>query len=151
MVVLLWSPICTVLVDPLPATHALDHIAHFVQFTGFAKPVRFTFLTRSGKASLLFLSSHETLYSSCTKSPKGYFSSILNARNELTSQMYLLIHKPHRFKDLYRSLLFLKWTTRNRWSNIGNYNQRHFSFHQRLDGTISHVQAPVVSQGNYAL
>jgi hypothetical protein len=106
------------------------------------------FVTRSGKASLRFLSSHETLYYSCTKSLKGYFSSILNARNELTSQMYLLINKLHSFKDLYRSLIFLKWTTRNRWSNIGNSSQSSLEQRaiflstkdtQRLDGTISHV------------
>jgi hypothetical protein len=118
------------------------------------------FVTRSGKASLRFSASHETLYFSCTKSPKGYFSSILNARNALTSQMYLLINKPHSFKDLYRSLIFLKWTTRNRWSNIGNYSQSNLEQRaiflstkdtQKLDGTISHVQAPVVSQGNYAV
>ena len=73
--------------------------------------------------------------------------------------MYLLINKPHSFKDLYRSLIFLKWTTRNRWSNIGNYQsnleQRAIFLStkdtQRLDGTISHFQALVVSQGNYAV
>jgi hypothetical protein len=32
MVLLLRSHLCTILVDPSPAPHALDHITHFVQF-----------------------------------------------------------------------------------------------------------------------
>jgi hypothetical protein len=87
MVLLLWSHLCTVLVDPLPAPHALDRIAHFVQFAqcwwthslhpmhwivsrissnlqGLQNQFGLHFVTRSGQASLRFLASHETLYSS---------------------------------------------------------------------------------------
>jgi hypothetical protein len=58
------------------------------------------------------------------------------------------------------SLIFLKWTTGNRWSNIGNYSQSNLEQGaiflstkdtRRLYGTISHVQALVVSQGNYTV
>jgi hypothetical protein len=40
------------------------------------------------------------------KYPSTDLRAILNARNELTWQMYLLINKPHRFKNLYRRVLF---------------------------------------------
>jgi hypothetical protein len=54
-------------------------------------------------------------------------------------------------------LIFLKWTIRNRWSNIGNYGPSNLEHHaiflfikgtQRLDGTISYVQASIASQGS---
>jgi hypothetical protein len=91
---------------PTPGTPCIGSYRAFRPIYSLQNQFGLHFVTRSGKASLRFLSSLETLYSSCTKSPKGYFSSVLNARNELTSQMYLLINNLHSFKDLYRKILF---------------------------------------------
>jgi len=59
------------------------------------------------------------------------------------------------YKENY-GLIFLKWTRRNGWSSIGNNsrsNLEHTIFLftkdiRRLHGTLSYVQAPILTQGS---
>jgi hypothetical protein len=93
-----------------------------------------------------FAVSHETLFCSCT---------LWGVLVRTAVAVVFTVTASRNYSEEY-DLIFLKWTTRNRWSNIGNYCQSDLEQHpiflfskdtQRMAGTISYVKASVVSQG----
>jgi hypothetical protein len=145
--VLLRSHLCTLLVDPPPAPHALGLITHFVQFEEFAKPARPTFYNAFWKGTLALLSVTWHFI---------FYRHFVRCAGEDCSSGCLHCHSFEKLSDEF-DVIFLKCTTRYRWSNMGNYCRSNLENHtiflfsegtQRLDGTISYVQASIVPQGS---
>jgi hypothetical protein len=132
---------------PTPGTLCIGSYLAFRPICRVCKTSLAYVLQRSLEAKLArFLVSHENLFSRCT---------LWGVLVGTVAAVVVTVTASRNYSEEF-DLIFLKWTTRNRWSNIGNYCRSHLEQHpiflfskdtQRLDGTISYVQASVVSHG----
>jgi hypothetical protein len=149
ILLLLWSHLRTLLVGPPPPPprHPIHWIISRISsnLQGLQNQLSLHSTTLSGKANLRFLVSHETLFSRNTLWGVLVGTAVAAVFTVTASRNY----------SGESDFIFLKWTTGNTWSNIGNYCRSNLEKHaififskgtQRLAGTISHVQASAVPE-----